>query len=395
VNDRSVDDRLDALLQTIRTWDWRSGRGEARAPTADVATAIAGTPTTMAPVETGQNTDSTNPDPSPDAVAGPLATAVPNRAGESPDPLVTDRTTSFDPRPAATETPPHVAVTAPVEERSSSEVSSTQFEQDASATWSDLDEAPAHEPEQFEHHFGTQPVMVAPVRGAGTIPEEPVHHGSEDAAAAWFDDVVDLKPEPHAIRHLWSRRWVRIVTVCLAVAVPIVLIIGAIRVTTNSSPSAPPATTAGHASNTSSSSSSHHRSPHVAPIDSAQLTQYKTYAESLQKANVSADQGFVNAGSTPTQAVLAPVVASYLSALDLYGLRVHSMQWPASLQTDVTIDEAQLKTLTDLLVFLPAANPATLNVWLSQLHHDASIVQDTDNQVRHDLGLPALSSFPT
>jgi hypothetical protein len=336
MNGRSVDDRLDALLETIRTWDWRTARDDRGAPAADVATAIAPPQTATVPNEIREATDRPQLDPSLDT-AGPPATEVPDQI--------------------------------------------------------DVDEPPATGPERVRVDGATQPVKVEPVRDTGITPEEPARYESEDAAAAWFDDVAELKPEPHAIRQLWSRRWVRIVAVCLAVAVPVVLIIGAIRVTTNSSPSAPPATTAGPASN--ASSSSHHRSPHVAPIDSAQLTQYKAYAESLRTANVSVDQGLVNAGSTPTEAVLAPVVASYLSALDLYRLRVHSMQWPASLQTDVTIDEAQLKTLTDLLVFLPAANPATLNVWLSQLHHDASIVQDTDNQVRHDLGLPALSSFPT
>jgi hypothetical protein len=225
--------------------------------------------------------------------------------------------------------------------------------------------------------------MVVPVREA-TV-EETVRHEPDDAPAAWFESAAELKPEPRGIRRFWSRRWARIVVVCLAVAVPVVVIIGAIRVTTNSGPSQPSASTARNAS----SASSHHPSPHVAPIDTAQLTQYKADAEDLQNANVSASTGFVNAGSTPTQAVLAPVVAAYSSALD------HSMQWPASMQTDVTIDQAQLRTLIDLLVFLPAANPATLNVWLSQLHHDASIVQDTDNQVRHDLGLRPLSSFPT
>lgn len=132
----------------------------------------------------------------------------------------------------------------------------------------------------------------------------------------------------------------------------------------------------------------------VAPIPAAQLTKYEQYAQALQTANDTATKGFVGAGSTPTPAQIGAVVAPYWTALNLYDFQLHFIQWPASMQTAIAVDHAQLKSLMSFLKSISLVSPTGMNLWLSDLHNRTNTTQTADNQIRQDLGLPSSSSFP-
>ena len=132
----------------------------------------------------------------------------------------------------------------------------------------------------------------------------------------------------------------------------------------------------------------------VAPIPAAQLINYEQYAQALQTANDTATKGFVGAGSTSTPAQIAAVVTPYWTALNLYDFQLHFIQWPASMQTAIAVDHAQLKSLMSFLKSISLVGPTGMNLWLSDLHNRTNTTQTADNQIRQDLGLPSSSSFP-
>ena len=132
----------------------------------------------------------------------------------------------------------------------------------------------------------------------------------------------------------------------------------------------------------------------MAPIDSAQLTQYEGYAAGLQTANGTAAKAFVDAGSTPSTTQLAPAVTAYGSALNLYDFQLHFIAWPASMQPAIQYDHAQLKALMSFLQSFSIVTPTGMSAWLTDLHNRAGTAQSADNVIRKDLGLPSSSSFP-
>ena len=183
--------------------------------------------------------------------------------------------------------------------------------------------------------------------------------------------------------------------VCLAGAVAILLVIWGIRVThkdpTSSGPSLPPPSTATTAS---TSEATHASTALVTPIDSAQLAQYDGYAAALQTANGVAAKAFVDAGSSPSTTQLAPVVTAYGSALNLYDFQLHFINWPASMESAIALDHAQLKALMSFLQSFSIVTPTGMSTWLVDLHNRAGTAQAADNVIRRKLGLSSSSSFP-
>jgi hypothetical protein len=185
-----------------------------------------------------------------------------------------------------------------------------------------------------------------------------------------------------------------VAAVCLAAALAVILVIWGIRMTHKDSGSSgpnlpPPSTTTTRAASSQSAPTSF-----VAPIDSAQLTQYEQYATGFQTANGAATKGFNGAGGVPTTAQLAPVVGAYRTAVNLYDFQLHFIQWPASMQTAVQADHAQLTALLGLLQSFSTISATGTSAWLSDLHNQANTAQTADNVIRKDVGLPISSSFP-
>jgi hypothetical protein len=80
--------------------------------------------------------------------------------------------------------------------------------------------------------------------------------------------------------------------------------------------------------------------------------------------------------------------------VNLYDFDLRFIQWPASMQAAVAADHTQLEVLVNFLQTFATEGTSNVTGWLSGLHIRGGAAQTTDNQVRQDLGLPALSSFP-
>jgi hypothetical protein len=88
------------------------------------------------------------------------------------------------------------------------------------------------------------------------------------------------------------------------------------------------------------------------------------------------------------------VVGAYRTAVELYNYQLYFIHWPASMQTAIEADHAQLQALNSIMQAFPSVAPNGVPAWLSQLHNRAGSAEAADNVVREALGLPGSSSFP-
>jgi hypothetical protein len=208
---------------------------------------------------------------------------------------------------------------------------------------------------------------------------------------SWFAQEPDSEPEPEhesVFRRAWSHRTTKLAVLAVAVIAVVVLIIGGIRLFAKS-----PGSTGATATTVTHPTSRPDRRL-VAPINAAQFTQYQSYAEGLQSANVTATRGFIKAGSTPTASQVVLVVGAYRTAVNVYNYQLYFIRWPASMQIAIEADHGQLQALASFLQAFSSVAPDGVPAWLSQLHNRASTTEAADNVVRETLGLPASSSFP-
>ena len=248
------------------------------------------------------------------------------------------------------------------------------------------------------------PVTQAPVTQQVVVEPTPPHATVDQSAPEELQDAPDdtawlFEPGPgtdQSRRRWWSHPRVKLVVLGLAAVAAVLLIIWGIRFATKNPGS-------GDASTTTVTRPSHSLAPqdnhaasstHSVPITAAQLTRYELWATALQKANETATKGFIAAGSTPTPAQITAVVTPFYTAVHLYDFQLHFIAWPASMQTAIEVDHAQMNALMSFLQSLSFESPTGMSAWLSQLHNRSGSVQTADNQIRQDLGLPSSSSFP-
>ena len=351
LNGQSVEERLEALRQTIRTWDWRAGVVEVR-PSATEVAATTGPPLTTTFTEIHADPESLVGDPSP------------LQGVEDTQPIVDDATPRSIGVASSTGaiTPPVVAV-AP-----------------STGTL-------APSTREFDPPLEVAPLLEYPSPD-GTLGDEVGVDGT-----LWLGQEPEPQPksEPDGrLLRLWSHRMTKLAVLALAALVVVALIIGGIRLfAKNPGSPGPSATTV-----TRPASRSVHHNHFVAPISAAQLTRYQKFALDLHNANLAAISGFEKAGSTPTPAQVAPVVEAYRTAVNNYDFQLHLIQWPQSMQSAIEADYAQLQALAGFLQAFALVPPNGVPRWLSQVHNRTGTTQAADNVVRQDLGLPASFSFP-
>jgi hypothetical protein len=342
LNGQSVDERLAALLQTIRTWDWRvASVAEGPQPAEAAASTVQSPHTATASVEVRE-------DPEPLTVEEPVTSEEPV-TGELPLTV-------------------HEAFT------------------------------PGAPPVQ--KNADTQPVVLEPTPPATVDPPAPEKlEDAPDDATSPSEAEAESQPGtgPAPPNRRWrSHPWAQFAVLGLAAVGAVVLIVGGIRLFTKNPGS-------GDATSTTVSQSAHNSAHHdnqatplslAAPITAAQLTRYELWASGLQKANVTATTGFIEAGSTPTPAQITAVVTPYYTAVHLYDFQLHFIQWPASMQTAIEVDHAQMNALMSFMQSIKYVSPTGMSAWLSQLHNRTSTVQTADNQIHQDVGLRSSHSFP-
>ena len=408
-NSQSIDERLEGMLQTIRTWDWRGAGVEAVSPPADVVATMVPPQEETRPTGAREGSESLARDRSPPqdlADAQPAAVAMEPR----PDPHTGNSLTDAVGPISDTAAPPVEIVSPPVEVDPSAE----GLPRGDSASL-------VKEPSLFQDVARTEPVVMkpAPVPDTGDPPPDAVGSISDAVAppvgidppptevdpfvegmikdigvdlTSWFGHEPEPEPEPEhegLIRRMWSHRTTKWAVLTVAAILVVILIIGGIRLFAKS-----PGSTGTTATTATRAPFHPHRSPVAAPINAAEVTRYQRYAAGLQSANVAATRGFIKAGSTPTASQVVLVVGAYRTAVNVYNYELYLFRWPASMQTAIAADHAQLQALTSFLQAFSSVAPNGVPAWLSQLHNRASTTEAADNVVRGRLGLPTSSSFP-
>ena len=381
----STEERLNQLMETIESWDWRTAPAKADESSLSEATTTASALMTPAPPEVHEYPVEVPPDSADvplnpvdirqDPVDGyPNPTVVPvDSVDARQDPVDVDPYPTV-PRRARVEVPTE---SAPMPEAAQPLISVPTSLQAAPET-------PLVEPREL-------PALV-PMTFVGS--EEPDGSDMSKAGApSGLAPEFEATAEENPIRRLWSHRWTKAVVLCVVAVAAVLLIIWTIRLAHNgpntggsSAPVTQPAS--GHGAATASHAS------FASPITPAQLARYKLYANRLQPANVAASKAIVSAGSAPTTAQLAAAVTAYHTAVNLYDFQLRFIQWPASMQAAIADDHAQLEALVSFLATFSTTSPTNMSGWLSGLHIRTGAAQTTDNLVRRDLGLPNTNSFP-
>ena len=405
-SEQSVDGRLEALMQTIRTWDWRS-------PSADSDPANIGEPgppLASAPISSVPIRDLKDPEvvvpvvpprPVVPNVLNPASPNVQDPTNPAPrhakaDPLPTEQPEAPVPPPALS--PPEVSQGPPIL------ISATAVESESAVVDSHKIPPTTVEPLPAEKPlFGPPSTLSSTPQGSPDPPTltlaTPVEQfaslpGSNAAFPTPEGSQSGAEPYPGAV-DTKGRTRLKVLLLCIAALVVVVLIIGAIRLfsgkSQGSGPSEPPPTSA-VTTTTAHTASSVDQAP--LPISSAQLTEYEHDAQGLNEANITATKAL--AGDTAlTTAEVVPVAAIYSTALNTYSLALSYIQWPAALQTAVKADQAQLVITASYLKSIDAVSPTGLNSWIAQLKAQATTTETMDNALRQELDLPKTTAFPT
>lgn len=392
-NKQSIEQRLAALRETIRSWDWRAAPVEAGAlPASGTVTTVAALKTSAPPSEACEDWVQVRPDPGAESEGqndqSPVAT-------DQPPPMVTDPLTESEDPEA-------------VLDRVGAGPASTSLPTDQPESISaNSDSAPGTD-KPGRGNVDTRRIAVYSSVGDQREPvSENVDYPPVAALVSPPELVADKNDVPPAaasgpkhgardpLSRLWAHRWTKPVALCLVLFLALLVGAWALGLTHDTSDSGSPATTNVTQPTTVQAGARLSTSTTVAgPLAAAQLTQYEQYATALEKANGTAATGLGGLGNPPTLTQVTPVITPYLQAVKVYNLQFHSVQWPASMQVDVAADEAQLTAFINYLQTVGSGDPTNMDTWLSQLHIQGAATQTSDNKIRKDLGLPVSSSYP-
>jgi hypothetical protein len=400
---QSVDERLEALMQTIRTWDWRSPSAEENPPSVSGP----GQPLASAPISSVPTRHHGGPDASPVVPPRPATpngqnAIVPNprhvrtepQAAEQPHTAIPS---PVPPPPEAPQGPPTLISVAPVQE--SPAVDSHEIPSAATVAPLPTEQRDATPPSVLPSRPEARPdpptlILATPVQESATVLG--THEAPSTLEGFQPESAPGVEPYPDALETKRRAARVKVVLLCIAALVVVLLIIGAIRLfsgkSQGSGPSEPPPTTA-VTRTTTHAAASVDQAP--LPIPSAELTQYEQYAQSLNEANITATKALTGSKAALTPAEAVPVATIYGTDLNTYSLELAYIKWPASLETAVKADQAQLVIMAAYLKAVGSVSPTGLNSWLAQLKAQATTTEALDNGLRQELDLPKTRAFPT
>jgi hypothetical protein len=426
---RTIDDRLAALLESIREWDWRAGTGP-HVPVPPVVPISKATP--PAPTRTP-------PPPPPVAPALrtiPPAPARPTSMGRhaararpaapvtrvQPDPPMATpqlRVLPTDPPPRApspnwalgavppvrTEppdpwgpppTPPDVTLARRPGWNTDAMLNTDGLQSDPPTGF----QAPPPRP--------ATAIPLPPIRLLPTEPDADLETARETPAAAVpavqpspdeTDDVAptveetsaDVPPkEAVATSYKWPKNFGKLVLVLVTI-VAVVAIVAIIRTSAENPSSGSLTPTSVTQKKTTPATSA--PTPKVA-VSSAVSSAFTTASLNLNAANATVAQELAG-GASQSVSQVALEVAPYVKALNIFNFQTHFLAWPANLQVpsqDLTLRTNQLITY---LSSISTTTPATLTSWFAQFHSLARYTQEEDNVLRNDLGMSPTTSYPT
>jgi hypothetical protein len=379
----SIEERLATLRETVRTWDWRAALLDAPPPpTEDAPLAPSSVQTPPRPAHAAEPALSTAPYPteSREEQEPPSTNAAASRAGVPQDQISTEG------QPAHTDE----AVIPPLEVLSAPQATSPAAEEAQSVLIAVSPPAPSD--------MQAVPVVTEAVPA---VADSAVASAQSDRGFGdFFEAPVVAEPELQRgpdgpFTRLWAHPWTKLAALCLVVVVAVLVIVGGLRLAHRNpeSGSGPAPTTVTGPTTDGAATTSTTQAAAAIPVTAAQLVQYKQYSAAFEAANATTKTGLAGAGASPTLAQITPIVATYLNALKLYNLQFHYVQWPASMQTDVSADEAQLSAMMNFVPSVGSIAATDAATWLSELHAQATTLQAAENKIHQDLGLPASTSL--
>ncbi len=251
----------------------------------------------------------------------------------------------------------------------------------------------------------TEPMIAAPGVTPAVVPAVVMPFGVEaEGAAPGTIGSTDQGPvdgaspsaEPYTdARNMTRRSRTSILLLCLAAVAAVLTVFAVIHfISASRHDSGTSGTTATTGSTATTAVTRATGLTHPAPIPSAELADYETDAQALVQANTASARSLAGVGTAPTPADVAPVAATYSKAVNLYHLQLSLFTWPASMQSEVQTDEAELAILGSLLNSAASVAPTGVATWLTQLRQQGAQAEAADNAVRQDLGLSKTATFP-
>jgi hypothetical protein len=337
----STEDRLAAMVEMIRNWDWRSsrlGKNQSRAISQPPLSKDARVPTTPWELQADPQALHELWKPEPQLHLHPPVVAATG----------TTATVAGSPRAL----PPHEFSRLPIENGSGSVA---------------IDNGPltngAIQPELAQRREYMSPAAtVDPLAGQ----ESPVSVESDQAPQA----------SPH--------RFGRLIIGAISIAIVIVILI-VIRLT------APSPTSGSLTPSTVTSSQTTGRTTPIL-VSNTVKTDFVTASTPLDAANITVTKAL--SGSNQTVAQVAQAITPYVTALNNFDAAIHTVPWPASMQPP---SEALLQKTQALITFMTSinsVNAATLSSWVTQLRTLATDTQVSDNALRKDVGVATTTNYP-
>lgn len=440
---RSIDERLDALSESIRQWDWRAGdvashrptpkpiqrpplravpppldEAQSRQPAEDPQRDVVPTPPpTVAPAP-APTANAAQPAPIiapiPAALLGPPAPSdrldfepPGHPSHDNGTPTIAEPSALLGPPPGPPPGPPTVArnpirllppdpdVDIPREEvtgdvgapprrrfrRPRREPSSEPNVQAATDVKPQTVEPP--------------PVKAPPVEAWTVDAGHPFFHGPDLFASAAIrppDEPATSESgatpdEPEALPTKEPRRFGKLILVVVTVLI-VVAIVAIIR-SSSSNPGSSDSLTPTSIVHTKSAPP-----PALIPVSTSVKSSFTAASVNLAAANTAVTRALaLGAGQTPAQ--VAVEVAPYVKALDTFNFYTHYLVWPATLK--VPSEDLTLRTdeLIHFLSSISSTTPATLTTWFAQLHSLAQLSESTNNSLRKDIGLSPTTAYPT
>ena len=385
---QSIEERLAAISESIRQWDWRTG---------DVASLLQAprqpVPTTPAVhAHTLAATAPPTPAPAPPPPSAPLPPVPPPLPPQGPVPRHA-RPSGEDTGAAATEPPaPPTSSEAATGQtsavRNPIRLQPPDFFDVPSEELNNIVEAPKR---RFRRHRKDSPESNVHVETVAEpkVPEQPEPEPSAVAPPTATEPVAteEVATEQSAPPVKAPRRFGKLILVAVTVliVVAIVEIIRSSATGPDSSNSLTP-TTVTHTKSTSP--------PELIPVSSTVKADFTAASIDLATANAAVTRA-VAGGTAQSPAQVAQEVAPYVTALNTFNFKTHYLAWPATLTVPAQDVTLRTEELIHFLSSISSTTPATLTSWFAQFHSLARLTESTDNALRKDIGLAATTSFPT
>jgi hypothetical protein len=378
LSEATIEGRLEALVQTIRDWDWRSmpsrvGEPPNRSMPAEepafTAQPTVAVPSSFAPV----SSPAVAPEQPPFVTGNTTATDLPPTFVE-PGPVFIPDAPASVPAPQTLSTPPTVATVPPVGAPPVAMVGDTWTR---TAEPGDITGVVPTVIPGPRHMKVEGPFVEVPSTATAAVEVVPPEVAAAPESPADTDPRGATRPK---------RRLLRLVLPWLFAAVMVVAIVVSIRVVAIKPSS----------NDLSPTTITHDRTRTTTPpvVLSPVATQYQQIGTPLQQANTVAVNALAALSADPTVEQVSAITTPYVATVKLFFYNQHLLAIPASMAANFQTEHSQMQAYVNFLQSINTVTSSTVSTWLAQLKSVGSSTEAADNVLRHDFGLPNTDMYP-